>query len=225
MSDLTPLLIIGGSGHARVVLDAARCSNLFRIVGLVDNQLPAGSSVDGAPVLGPDKRIEALIEEIPKLSCIVAIGDNMDRRWVVSAITEKSPRIKFAILAHPSAIIASSAVVEQGSFIAAGAIVNAGAHVGAHSVVNTGAIIDHDVLLEDFAFIGPNAALAGNIKICLAAMIGTGASVIPGVTIGAQAVVGAGAAVTTNVAPGLTVVGVPARPLVIGAPGPNGNET
>jgi maltose O-acetyltransferase len=42
--------------------------------------------------------------------------------------------------------------------------------------------------------------------------IGGGAIILPGVTIGDEALVGAGSVVTRDVAPGVTVVGNPARP-------------
>lgn len=43
--------------------------------------------------------------------------------------------------------------------------------------------------------------------------IGGGAILLPGVTIGDDALIGAGAVVTRDVAPGVTVVGNPARPI------------
>jgi acetyltransferase-like isoleucine patch superfamily enzyme len=45
------------------------------------------------------------------------------------------------------------------------------------------------------------------------ASIGSGATILGGLTIGAGAMVGAGALVTHDVAPGVTVIGNPARPL------------
>jgi UDP-3-O-[3-hydroxymyristoyl] glucosamine N-acyltransferase len=45
------------------------------------------------------------------------------------------------------------------------------------------------------------------------AAIGGGASLLPGVVIGRDAVVGSGAVVTRDVAPGVRVMGVPARPI------------
>ncbi len=50
------------------------------------------------------------------------------------------------------------------------------------------------------------------------ASIGSGATILGGVRIGHDALVGAGAVVTRDVAPGETVVGNPARPLVASNP-------
>ena len=43
--------------------------------------------------------------------------------------------------------------------------------------------------------------------------VGANATILPGVTIGDNAVIGAGAVVTRDVPPGVTVVGVPAKPI------------
>ena len=48
-------------------------------------------------------------------------------------------------------------------------------------------------------------------RVCRGASIGSGATILCGITIGEKAMVGAGAVVTRDVAPGETVVGVPAR--------------
>jgi acetyltransferase-like isoleucine patch superfamily enzyme len=59
--------------------------------------------------------------------------------------------------------------------------------------------------------VGPGAVLGGNVQLEERAFVGIGSVVLPGVRIGAGAVVGGGAVVTRDVAPGTTVVGIPAR--------------
>ena len=51
-------------------------------------------------------------------------------------------------------------------------------------------------------------------RVCRGASIGSGVTILCGVTIGEDAMIGAGAVVTRDVAPGETVVGVPARVLL-----------
>jgi serine acetyltransferase len=51
-------------------------------------------------------------------------------------------------------------------------------------------------------------------------LVGAGAAVREGLHLGDDVRVGAGAAVVGDVAAGLTVVGVPARPSEVGLPGP-----
>ena len=57
------------------------------------------------------------------------------------------------------------------------------------------------------------------------ASIGAGAVILPGITIGRGAMVGAGAVVTKDVAPGVTVVGNPARPVPTKKKSPRGSRT
>ena len=95
----------------------------------------------------------------------------------------------------------------------ANVVVNANARVGAHCILNTACTIDHDGDLADGVQIGPGVHAAGDVAFGERSLVGVGASLIPGVRIGREAVVGAGAVVTKNVPDGVTVAGVPARPI------------
>jgi acetyltransferase-like isoleucine patch superfamily enzyme len=107
------------------------------------------------------------------------------------------------------------------------------AAIGARCKIQSHAFICTGVTIEDEVFVGhgtlfindkfPRATTeSGELKNerewCLApivvekgAALGSGAIVLGGVRIGAGALIGAGAVVTRDVAPGETVVGVPAR--------------
>jgi len=116
-------------------------------------------------------------------------------------------------LVHPSAIIATDAIIGEGSQIMAGVIVGPKAAVGKQCIINTRASIDHDNILEDGAEISPGAILCGMVRVGTCAWIAAGATVLPLVQIGANAMVGAGAVVNKNVDDHTTVVGIPAKPL------------
>lgn len=93
------------------------------------------------------------------------------------------------------------------------AAVSEGAELGRYCIVNTGASVDHECRLGDGVHVMPGATLAGCVEIAAHATVGSNATVLPRVRIGPRAVIGAGAAVTEDAAAGVTVAGVPARPL------------
>ena len=78
-------------------------------------------------------------------------------------------------------------------------------------IVNSNAIVEHDASLKDFCHVGPGAAIGAGSRLDERVFVGMNATVLPGVHIGRDVTIGAGAVVTSDVAPGLTMVGVPAR--------------
>jgi len=74
--------------------------------------------------------------------------------------------------------------------------------------------VDHDCQIGDHVHIAPGAALSGSVMMGEGCHVGVGATVMQGKTIGQGAVVGAGAVVVDDVAPGVTVYGVPAREML-----------
>jgi len=80
-------------------------------------------------------------------------------------------------------------------------------------ILNTLSSVDHDCQLGDFVHISPGAHIAGEVQIGDGSWIGIGASVIEGIKIGRNCIIGAGAAVIADVPDGVTVVGVPAKPI------------
>lgn len=200
------LLIIGASGHAKVVLDALRSSEPTRLIAVADdNRALEGVFLQGLPIQTPvDWTREPAVA-----SFHVAIGHNENRARCSAA--GRSNRLTPHTVIHPNATISPWAEIGAGSFVAARAVVAPAARVGEGVILNHGSVVDHDCVVGDFSHLAPLAVLGGGVKVGRLVLVGAGAIVLPGHTIGDGATIGAGAVVTHDVAAGITVTGIPAR--------------
>lgn len=197
------VMVIGGSGHARVIIDAIlSCGD--QVVGILDDGIPAGTRVLGVPVLG---KVTDYIR-FSEYRYVIAIGNNDVRRHIAEKLD-----VEWYTLIHPTAYVSRFAQVGEGSVIMAHAAVNAGAVVGRHCIVNTGAIVEHDNRVNDFAHLSPSAALSGAVTVGECTHIGIGAVVRNNITITDNCVIGAGAVVVKDIMESGTYVGIPARKL------------
>lgn len=207
-------VIVGGGGHARVVIDTLRASGDASPYAVLDRNAQLwGKDVDGVPVLGGDDLLRELLGRgVTRFAIGVGgVGDNGPRRRLFDLALAQGFRPVTA--KHPTAVCSPAAEVGDGSLLAPLAIVNAGATVGRNVIVNSGAIVEHDCLVGDHVHLATGATLAATVRVGTGAHVGAGATVRQGLTIGEGAIVGAGAVVVADVAPGVIVVGVPAREL------------
>jgi sugar O-acyltransferase (sialic acid O-acetyltransferase NeuD family) len=205
------IVIVGSSGHAKVVAEIVEREAKCTIAGLIDSFRPAGESAFGYRVLGSEQVLGALVASDGVTGAVIAIGDNWQRARMARSIAQLAPRLAFVSAVHPSAAIARDALLGAGSVVMPGAIINPGARLGQHCIVNTGATVDHDCTLADFASLAPGAVLGGTVELGECAAVMLGAQVIHGRRIGAHAVIGAGALVLEDVAPHTVAYGAPAR--------------
>ena len=205
---------IGAGGHAKVLLEALQARGGVEVVGLLDTDRKLhDTTVLGVRVIGGDDLLEKLHREgvTHAFIGVGGTGDNDPRRRVY----ELAHRTGFKLLdvVHPSAIVSPSATLGDAVAVCPGAIVGAGAMIGDNVIVNSGAIVEHDCLVSNHSHIASGAVLAGGVRVGESAHVGAGASVKQGVHIGRHAIVAMGAVVIDDVPDGVTVAGVPARPI------------
>ena len=145
----------------------------------------------------------------PGLPIVPAIGSPR-RRALIERLEAEGRAL--ATIVHPSAIVARTAVLEPGCVVFPHVVIGARTRLGRGTIVNRGALIGHHTVIGDHVFIGPGANVAGGVRVGDGAYIGIGSIVRDDRSVGPGATVGAGAVVVGDVAAGLTVIGLPARP-------------
>ena len=203
MKDEAGIIVVGGGGHAQVVIDGILALGERPTCVLDDESGLIGSQVLGIEVTEATE----YLYEVPGRHAILAIGSNRKRQ----ELAIRYEKISWTTVVHPRAYVHPSVQLGPGSVVCAGAIVQPNAILGAHSIINTGATVDHDCVVGAYAHVAPGSHLAGNVELGEGVLFGIGASAIPGVTVGGWSIVGAGAAVTQDLPSHVTAVGVPAR--------------
>jgi len=203
-SDAPGILIIGSSGHSSVLVDAIEVAGTHRVVGYLDNTVARGTLRRGYPILGGFDDAVRVCAEQSIQEAAIAIGDNWWRRKIYCDVAQSCPELRFPAIKHPSAVVAASAEVGNGSAVLAGSHIGPGSRVGDFCILNTGSSIDHDCVLHDFASIAPGVFAGGLVEIGECSAIGVGACISDRISIGCHAVVGTGAVVVRDV-PGFVV--------------------
>ena len=207
-------VILGGGGHAKVVLEALKLKYLRLKCVVVDQDYSLhGKKILDVSIVGGDGDLPGWLSKGYSHFAVGVggIGDNTLRRRLFDLAI--SCGLGPVLVAHPSALVSNWAEIADGAQLMSGCIVNAGASVGGNSIINSGAIIEHDCVIGDHVHVATGARLAGNIWVGTGAHIGIGAVLKQDVRVGEGAIVGAGAAVVEDVPRHVTVVGVPARPI------------
>lgn len=200
--DPTAILVYGGGGHGKALIDLLRSLHTYRILAVLDDGLPAGTTILGVPVLGGAGALPGLQESGVRLA-VNAVG-GIGSVAVRIKIFNRLAAAGFACPAvvHPSAVIEPGAVLAPGVQVFPHAYIGSDARLGYGTIVNTGAVVSHDCVLGDYVNISPGALLAGAVKIGSGSLVGMGATINLEAAIGAGARIGNGATVKSDLPPG-----------------------
>lgn len=211
------LIILGTSGLAREMAQLALAIDpvgmRWELLGFIgDGAASPGTKIGRSSILGDDAW---LLNGDLKADLVVGIGYPQVRARVVEPYLAQRDRFAFPNLVHPRSVVDETRVrFGKGNAVTAGCVFTCDITVGDFNLFNLNTTVGHDAVVGNLCVFNPTVNVSGGVRIGDRVLVGTGAQILEGRTIASDATVGAGGVVTRDVAGGITVVGVPARPLI-----------
>ncbi|WBW99436.1 acetyltransferase [Oceanirhabdus sp. W0125-5] len=202
------IIIVGGGGHCKVIIDIIRLGKEYEIWGIIDN---IGNQIMGVPVIGKDEDLKRIFLS-GVTNAAIGIGglNNPSLRWRIYKEL-KCIGFKLPVLIHPKACVSDYSKISEGTCIMAGAKINPAVQMGKINIINTGAIVEHDCCIGDNAHISPGAVVCGGCTIGGNAQVGANSVVIQGISIKENSIIGAGSVVTRDIEENSIAYGNPAK--------------
>jgi len=193
------ILLIGGGGHCKSVLDSLLELNEYSEIGIIDKKENIGNSVIGIPVVGCDDDLQSLFSNGYKYAFITvgSIGNPSLRIHLFNLLSATG--FKIPVIIDNSAIVSSHANIEQGVFIGKQSLINAGALIRKGSIINSGCIVEHDCQVGAFSHIAPGAVLCGEVIVGENSHVGANSTVKQQVHIGSNTIIGMGSVVLQDI--------------------------
>ncbi len=210
------IVILGAGGAAKEVaflikdINRGKPQPEWDILGYIEAGPERKGKYNGEfPIIGGE---EFLVNYNQDIYAVIGIGTPAVIRRIYEKLSVYK-HIHFPNLVHPSVIIDAERVsFGVGNVVCSGNILTTDVTIGSCNILNPNGTYSHDMVIHNYCVFNAGANMSGGVTVQDGCLVGIGATVLQYLTIGAGATVGAGAVVTRDVKPGVTVVGVPARP-------------
>jgi sugar O-acyltransferase (sialic acid O-acetyltransferase NeuD family) len=206
MAEPRRVILVGAFNFAEETTDLCSMAGI-EVAAWIEGLDPSRADLThDPPILWVDD--QAAFE--PNLPILPAIG-SVARKGIVTRLVGEGRQL--STLIHPSAVVSPSAVIEPGCVVFPLAVVAARARIGEGTVLNRASLVGHHTVVGPYSFLGPGANVCGLVTLGEQVHVGAGAIVRDRTRVGDGAIVGMGAVVVADVPAGVTVVGLPARPM------------
>lgn len=166
-----PLILVGGGGHCKSVIDVAESAG-YTILGILDKPEEVGKQVLDYKVIGTDDDIPQYVDKAEFIITVGQIKSSAIRHKIAERIEKAGG--KHATIVASDATVSKYATIGEGTVILHKCVVNADAKIGKNCIVNTMANIEHEVEIGDFCHISTGVMVNGMTKIGNDTFIGSG---------------------------------------------------
>ena len=203
------IVIIGGGGHAKVVISILKKINTYEIVGYTD--VKNRGEILGVKYIGNDSILKKLYRNGIK-NAVLGLGfikSNKKRKNVLKEISNID--FNYPAIISNNAIINEDVTTGMGTVITDGVVINSGTQLANFCIINTRSSIDHDCMIKNHTHIAPGVTLSGGVEIGDNVLIGTGANIIQYKKVVDNAIIGAGSTVVKDINESGLYGGIPTK--------------
>ena len=183
------LILIGGGGHCKSVIEAAESAG-YSILGVLDMPDEVGKEILSTKVIGTDDDIPQYVDKAEFVITVGFIKNPNTRIKLYNKVKEAGG--KLATIIASTAHVSKYAIIGEGTVVMHQAFVNAGANIGANCIINTFSNIEHDAVVGDQCHISTGTMVNGDCKVGDRCFIGSQSVLANGTSIADDIVVGAG---------------------------------
>lgn len=194
--DQKNLILIGGGGHCKSVIDVAESAG-YNILGILDMPEEVGKSVLEYTVIGTDDDIPQYADKADFIITVGFIKNPSIRVRIYDKVKQAGG--KLATIVASTAHVSRHATLGEGTVIMHQAVVNAGAKIGENCIINTFCNIEHDATIGDQCHISTGTMINGNCKVGERTFIGSQSVLVNGIAVGEDIIVGAGSVVRKSI--------------------------
>ena len=169
------ILLIGGGGHCKSVIDVIEQEGRFEIAGIIDKKELVGQDVLGYKILGSDDTLKDLHQHYNYALITVGQIESPEIRIKLFEML-KALGYELPAIISPFAYVSKYAKIGEGTVIMHHALVNTNASVGQNCIINTKALIEHDAIIEEHCHISTGAVVNGGVHVKTSTFYGSNAT-------------------------------------------------
>ena len=192
---MNSIILIGGGGHCKSVIDVIEQEGRFEIAGIIDKPELLGSDVLGYSVIGSDYDLDNLVKKYQYALITVGQIKTPELRIKLFNLAIKAGFVLPNIIS-PNAYVSRHSSIGNGTVVMHNAIINPSASIGDNCIINSKALIEHDCLISKHCHISTNATINGGVTVESGCFIGSGAITKEVITIKKGCFIKAGSLVT-----------------------------
>jgi len=169
------ILLVGGGGHCKSVIDIIELEGRYNIAGIIDKQELVGQEISGYKVIGCDDDLVQLFDKYKY--ALVTVGQIKSNNLRVKLFNYlKNLGYNLPTIVSPLAYVSKHSNIEEGTIVMHQALINVNAHIGKNCIINTKALIEHDAIVEENCHISTGAIINGGAKVKANSFVGSSAT-------------------------------------------------